>query len=672
MPLVPHHDSSPLHVSTQHPALGDEVQVRLRVPDGYGPVERVIVRSNPDHEPTWSEAVRIGSASGWDWWEATITVANPRHGYRWHLVLADGTHAALGQGGLTTLEPLDGFDFALVAGNEPPAWMDDAVLYQVFPDRFARSAAADDRPAPEWAIPVSWDTPVDPLPPGRSGQLYGGDLDGIVERLDHIDDLGVSVVYHTPIFPAESNHRYDASSFDRIDPLLGGDAAYRRLIEALHARGIRIMGDLTSNHSGSAHEWFDAAYESPGAPEGEFYYFTDAAHTEYESWLGVPSLPKFDWRSPELRRRFIEGPDSVVAKWLAEPYGIDGWRIDVANMTGRLGAEDLNADVRRILRRTMVETNPETLLLGESTNDAASDLQGDGWHGAMTYPAFTRGVWSWLGDGPNEWFFGIPTGRPRYTAREFAEQLDRFTGQIPWRVRRGCMLPLDTHDTARFATIAAEGTIPLAVGLSMTLPGIPVVFAGDEFGLTGEDGEMSRTPIPWDRLDDPEVVARIDLYRELIGLRRGSAALREGGFRWLHIDDETVLFVRETAEESVLVLASRGDVDLGLTAPALAAAGAEALFGEATLAVATDGSVDLAADGPVFAMWRLAGVDVPIRPSIEDAGSAEDASSNEGARPDEDEPAGFAPSSGLASSNEDARSAGRRTGEDGPETARRS
>jgi alpha-glucosidase len=146
----------------------------------------------------------------------------------------------------------------------------------------------------------------------------------------------------------------------------------------------------------------------------------------------------------------------------------------------------------------------------------------------------------------------------------------------------------------------------------MTLPGIPVVFAGDEFGLTGVDGEMSRTPIPWDRIDEPEVASRIDLYRQLIGVRRGSTALREGGFRWLHVDDDTIVFVRESEEESVLVLASRGDVDLGLAAPAVDATDAEALFGDATLAVADDGSVDIAADGPVFAVWRLAGVTVPV------------------------------------------------------------
>ncbi|WP_051191676.1 glycoside hydrolase family 13 protein [Microbacterium luticocti] len=618
MHLTPHHDGSSLHVSTMDPALGDEVVVRLRVPASAEPVARVLVRSNPDHEPLWVEASCDGEADGWQWWSAVITVANPRHGYRWNLVHADGGTSTLSQAGHTRLEALDATDFALVAGNPPPAWLDDAVMYQIFPDRFARSAGACSRPVPDWAIPADWDDPVEATQPGRSHQFYGGDLDGIVDRLGHIARLGATVVYHTPIFPGRSNHRYDASSFDRVDEVLGGDEAYLRLIQAVHARGMRIMGDLTSNHSGDGHEWFRAAYGHPGAPESAFYYFRDAELTEYESWLGVPSLPKFNWNSAELRRRFIEGPDSVVARWLAEPYRTDGWRIDVANMTGRLGAEDLNAVVRGILRRTMVDTNPDTLLLAESTNDAASDLTGDAWHGAMTYPAFTRGVWAWLCEAPEgAWFFGIPTGMPRYSAREFVEQLQRFTCQLPWRVRLGCMQPLDTHDTARFATWAAPGTVPLAVGLSMTLPGLPVVFAGDEFGLTGVDGEMSRTPIPWERIDEPEIAERIGLYRDLIGLRRRFQALRTGGLRWLHVDDETVVFVRESATDSVLVLASRGDVDVELPTPAvIGGAAAEAVFGDATLGVARDGSVVLSAEGPVFAAWALPGVVAPAATAV--------------------------------------------------------
>ena len=625
-PLIPHHDGSPLYVSNLAPELGETVTVRLRVPSGYGPLSAVRTRSNPDHEPEWTDAELLGSADGWDWWEAPVTVRNRRHGYRWLLVHEDGTIEWFNQTGLHRIETLDAEDFALVAHPAPPAWLFDSVMYQIFPDRFARSAQADRHPTPDWAIPAAWDDPVDPVLPGRSQQFYGGDLDGIVEHLDHLVRLGVNLLYLTPVFPAASNHRYDASSFDRVDPLLGGDEALVRLVKAAHARGIRVIGDLTSNHSGDRHEWFQAAYGHPGAPEEDFYYFLNDDNTEYESWLGTPTLPKFNWASEELRRRFIAGPDSVVAKWLKPPFNTDGWRIDVANMTGRLGDIDLNAEVRQLLRRTMEEINPDTILLAESTNDAASDLQGDGWHGAMTYPSFTRPLWGWLCEPSGEpyltaegelrtepWFFGQPIGgMPRYTAKQFADAVVRFTASIPWRVRLGNMQALDTHDTGRFATHAAPGTVPVAVGLSVTLPGVPVLFAGDEFGLTGVDGEMSRTPMPWGTEDEPDAAARLALYRDLIRLRREHPVLGTGGLRWVHVDDEGLVFVRESEEETVLVLASRGDVGVSLPAGVVpGAAYAEVLFGDATLAVADDGSVLLSAEGPAFAAWALPGVAVP-------------------------------------------------------------
>ena len=625
-PLIPHHDGSPLYVSNLAPELGETVTVRLRVPSGYGPLSAVRTRSNPDHEPEWTDAELLGSADGWDWWEAPVTVRNRRHGYRWLLVHEDGTIEWFNQTGLHRIETLDAEDFALVAHPAPPAWLFDSVMYQIFPDRFARSAQADRHPTPDWAIPAAWDDPVDPVLPGRSQQFYGGDLDGIVEHLDHLVHLGVNLLYLTPVFPAASNHRYDASSFDRVDPLLGGDEALVRLVKAAHARGIRVIGDLTSNHSGDRHEWFQSAYGHPGAPEEDFYYFLNDDNTEYESWLGTPTLPKFNWASEELRRRFIAGPDSVVAKWLKPPFNTDGWRIDVANMTGRLGDIDLNAEVRQLLRRTMEEINPDTILLAESTNDAASDLQGDGWHGAMTYPSFTRPLWGWLCEPSGEpyltaegelrtepWFFGQPIGgMPRYTAKQFADAVVRFTASIPWRVRLGNMQALDTHDTGRFATHAAPGTVPVAVGLSVTLPGVPVLFAGDEFGLTGVDGEMSRTPMPWGTEDEPDAAARLALYRDLIRLRREHPVLGTGGLRWVHVDDEGLVFVRESEEETVLVLASRGDVGVSLPAGVVpGAAYAEVLFGDATLAVADDGSVLLSAEGPAFAAWALPGVAVP-------------------------------------------------------------
>ncbi|MFY9713682.1 MAG: alpha-amylase family glycosyl hydrolase, partial [Microbacterium sp.] len=287
--LLPHHDGSPLHVSNDAPRLGDVVTVRLRVPSGYGPITDVRTRSNPDHEPEWTTAARIGTADGWDWWEAQVTVRNPRHGYRFAIEHADGRLEWLNQSGIHKLETLDAEDFALVANPAPPAWLNEAVMYQVFPDRFARSALADGRPTPDWALPAAWTDPVDPVMPARATQFYGGDLDGLTEKLDHLVELGVNLLYLTPVFPAASNHRYDASSFDAVDPMLGGDEAYIRLVEAAHARGIRVIGDLTSNHSGDRHEWFRAAFGHPGAPEEDFYYFTDEDNTEYECWLGAKS-----------------------------------------------------------------------------------------------------------------------------------------------------------------------------------------------------------------------------------------------------------------------------------------------------------------------------------------------------------------------------------------------
>lgn len=615
--LAPHHDGSPLHVSDPAPALGDTVRVRLRVPAAFGPLEWVGTRSNPNREPHFSRASLLGEADGWVWWEAPVEVENPVHHYRWLLVGADGRQHWLSQLGLSHIEPRDDDDFRLVAHDPAPAWAAESVMYQVFPDRFARSAGADVRELPDWAIPAAWGDPVDPLPPARSHQVYGGDLDGVREKLDHLVALGVDLLYLTPVFAGRSNHRYDASNFDAVDDLLGGDDALVRLVEAAHARGIRVIGDLTSNHSGHAHDWFRAASADPAAPERDFYFFHEPGYERdhgYESWLGVPSLPKFNWRSLELRRRFIEGPDSVVARYLQAPFHLDGWRIDVANMTGRLGGEDLNAEVRQTIRRTMLDVNPDTILLGESTNDAAGDFQGDAWHGAMTYTPFTRPVWSWLQEpgSPAGGGIGFALGRvPSYTGREFHAAHTRFTAGFPWRTRLATMNALDTHDTPRFATHARPGTAAVAFGLAMALPGIPVIWAGDEFGLTGVDGEASRTPMPWGSEADAAVAPVLDAYRSLVALRRSHPVLATGGIRWLAVEDDAVAFVRESASERVLVLAARAAATVGFDASALPDADVAArVYGDGRLA-ASDTAITLSTDGAAFTAWRLPGVDAP-------------------------------------------------------------
>jgi alpha-glucosidase len=608
--MLPHHDGSPLYVSTDSPSLGDVVRVRVRIPLGYGPVRGVQSRSNPNREPRYSIASVVGTTPGWDWWEAEIEVANPVHGYRFLLELSDGSVRWFNATGLHSIETLDSEDFQLVTYAPPPVWAKSTVLYQIFPDRFARSAAADSRELPAWAEQAQWtDEPIHSGPSiGR--QFYGGDLEGIEDHLDHLERLGVTMIYLTPIFPAQSNHRYDALSFDLVDPLLGGDDALISLVEAAHRKGLGVIGDLTSNHSGDAHEWFRASHLHPGAPESGFYYWLDAEQRSYVSWLGFESLPKFNWNSAELRRRFIEGPDSVVAKWLEPPYSLDGWRIDVANMTGRYLDQDLNASVRQTIRATMIEVNPDTILLGESTNDASSDFHGDAWHGAMTYANFTRPIWGWLSKPGSAAVGGIGIAlgsTPAYTGRELHAANVRFSAGFPWRVRLHNMNALDTHDTPRFRTSALDGTVPVAFGMAVSLPGIPVIFAGDEFGLVGLDGEHSRSPIPWDSVGEPATAKTIELYAKLIALRREHSALSEGGIRWLHVEDDVLVYMRESSEECVLLLAARADFDVVLDARELNGA-AEPLFGTAEFTVA-DREIRLSGVGPTFAAWQLPGIE---------------------------------------------------------------
>lgn len=600
MTVLPHHDGSATYVSHPAPDLGDRVSVLVRVPADV-PVRRVHVRTTPDGEPRFAEAVPDRrTADGDTWWRAEVEVRNPVTRYRFLLEQPDGPRW-LHQLGVSRHDVPDVTDFRLVAHPPPPAWAADAVVYQIFPDRFARSAAADRRPVPDWAVPCDWDTPVIGRGPETPYQFYGGDLDGIVERLDHLAALGVNTLYLTPIFPARSNHRYDAAAFDRVDPLLGGDEALARLAAAVHRRGWRLLGDLTTNHCGDTHPWFTTARANPAAPERGMFYFDDTGG--YESWWGVPSLPKLNWASPQLRRRFLDGPDAVAARWLRPPYELDGWRVDVANMTGRRGADDYTHEVAALLAAAVRRARPDALLVAEHAHDATGDLDRGGWHGTMNYGGFTRPVWTWLRDPdlalPD--FLGVPGGVPTRPGTQVLATMRAFAALTSWRSLAASWTLLGSHDTARIRTVvgsAERGEV--AAGLLFTLPGTPMVFAGDELGLRGVNGEDSRTPMPWHR---PERWDRRTLryYQDLVALRRALPALRHGGLRWLHAEADALVYARETPREAVLVLARRAPGEpLRLRWPAAA----NVYGGADDLAPDADGSVTLPGDGPGVQVWR--------------------------------------------------------------------
>lgn len=599
---VPHHDGSELYCSTSHPNLGETVVLRVAVHDSWK-CNRVLLRQSDSGEAFLSTSTFKESTNGWSWFEAELRMANPIVNYRWFIEKGDGSSFWLNATGVHSIDRADSEDFRIACSEEAPDWSTGAVMYQIFPDRFAKGDSGD-KPVPEWAIPADWGDEVIGSGPGTGEQFFGGDLEGIKDKLDYLADLGVEIIYLTPFFPARSNHRYDASSFDDVDPLLGGNEALASLVKSAHEMGFKVMGDLTSNHSGAAHEWFIEAKQNPDSVERTFYYFNDDG--SYESWFGVPSLPKFNWSSSELRNRFIRNANSVVAKWLSEPYHLDGWRIDVANMTGRFAEQDMFQEIGSDIRNRMSEINPDTFLMAEYTSDASMQINGSNWQSAMTYSNFSKPVLRWLAreDAETERTHLGP-GQLCIPAKQVVETYQGFIAGFPWGVRLRNMNALDTHDTPRFKFLVKPGMQRIGAAIQFTIPGMPTIFAGDELGLTGWNGENSRTPMPWDgeRETEPELV---DFYRNLIYLRKQIPTLRTGSMRWLYASDETLVFVREDENHSVLVCASRAGED-GIQIPIdsiLHRGEVNTLLGDHDLPI-VDGSYSIVVNSCEVSIWRI-------------------------------------------------------------------
>jgi len=573
----PYHDGSELYVVQRPDELGGDAVVRVRVPQE---VDSVALRWIENGEPCSVKGVEEEGG----WWRARFPVPNPNVRYRWLLSGGEVGYAWLNGLGLVFHDVPDADDFVLSLDREGPSWHLESVVYEIFPDRFASTGAGG--APPDWALPRAWDE----LPTGRGPETpyewFGGDLGGVEAHLDHIESLGANVIYLTPIFPAGSTHRYDSTTFDHVDPLLGGDEALESLTHAAHARGMRVVSDLTTNHTGDKHEWFVGG-------ERDLYLFDEDG--DYEAWWGFKTLPKLNWLSPELRRR-LQG---VARKWLQPPYALDGWRVDVANMSGRTGATDVNADVAPTLREVL---EPESLLVAENFHDYRSDFPG--WHGVMNYAGFSRPVWTWLRGDLDIPYFGLPVSMPRLGGESSVATMRAFRAGVPWQFVLHSWSILDSHDTPRFRTMSGSRARQLVgVGLQMTMPGVPMLFAGDELGLEGEWGEDARRTMPWERQDAWDT-GLLDEYRRLIALRRSSSALARGGIRYAFVDDDVIAYIRESSDERLLCLASRDEhAPVRLSLSVLGTRELERLYG-------SDAELDgddavLPAAGPAFHVWRL-------------------------------------------------------------------
>jgi cyclomaltodextrinase len=460
---------------------------------------------------------------------------------------------------------------------QTPDWVRDAIFYQIFPDRFARSLTV---PKPshldEWG--------ATPTPHG----YQGGDLVGVVERLDHLAELGVTAIYFTPIFQSASNHRYHTHDYEKVDPMLGGTPALRRLIDAAHSRGIRVVLDGVFNHASRGFFQFHDILEN-GADSAYLDWFSihqfplNAYEAEkalgYKAWWNLPALPKFNTDSPAVRE-FLWG---IGRKWI--DFGIDGWRLDVPN-------EIDDDDFWREFRSRVRAGNPEAYIVGEVWTEARRWLQGDMWDAVMNY-LFTRAcIAFFIGETVDRdelaktSFHNLdPTG-----AMAFRSAIERLLDHYHPNINAVQLNLLDSHDMPRFLTLARHdaSALRLATLFQMTYPGAPSIYYGDEIGLRGGHDPLNRGAFPWDRRETWDTGLLHDFQR-MIALRSRSVALRRGDFRFLFADDGVAVHSRQLGDETVIVAintaARTRRVDVAVTGLLEEAAGLDEVWTHETLRV---------------------------------------------------------------------------------------
>jgi len=467
---------------------------------------------------------------------------------------------------------------------KPPEWVKDAVFYQIFPDRFAQSARV---PKPSNLEP--WDSP-----PTIHG-FKGGDLLGVAERLDYLEDLGVTAIYFNPIFQSAANHRYHTHDYYQVDPILGGNAAFRELLEAAHACGIRVVLDGVFNHASRGFYQFHHAMENGGAsPYLDWFHFEEErlkageqlnAYPHalrkskqdptgvqkpvgsletygYRSWWDLPALPKFNTDTEAVRRFIFD----VARHWIA--FGIDGWRLDVPQ-------EIEDAEFWREFRRVVKSANPEAYIVGEIWKEAVSWLQGDQFDAVMNY-IFNRACLGFFGGEALD-----ATHHPggykleRLSATDFAEEIDGLLALYDWEVTQAQLNLLSSHDMPRFLTLMqgngnerhAKDSLKLATLFQMTFPGAPCVYYGDEIGMEGSDDPDCRRAFPWDEARWDRDLR--DTFRRAIALRKAHPALRRGRLLRLHADDENGIyaFARQGETETIAVVLNNSAAPYSLDVP---------------------------------------------------------------------------------------------------------
>lgn len=526
-----------------------------------------------------------------------------------HVVLgAPGDHTGCGEGVMGSEESfqLTVYD----AAYDTPAWMRDGVMYQIMVDRFCHGEGTDAlmhaKDGQNIILHEDWNE-MPFLNIAENGDnfandFFGGNLEGVRQKLPYLKQLGVSVLYFNPIFCARTNHKYDTSDYRRVDPMFGDEQALARLCKEAEALGMRVMLDGVFSHVGDDSLYFNrrgtygehvGAYRDPDSPYYKWFTFRRWPD-DYECWWGFKTLPNVNEMDEDYRRFILEDDDSVVRHWVKK--GTSGWRLDVA--------DELPGDFIEGIRSAIDAEKPGAYLLGEVWEDGSNKiaysqrrryLLGRQVHGLMNYP-FRTALLNWLAGGD---------------AAVFRDSMETIRENYPPFAFYGAMNFLGTHDTARILTLlGAEGTpktkaeraayrlsptelarglakLRLAGMLLYSFPGSPTLFYGDEAGVQGFEDPLNRGAFPWGSED----AALTDFFRTLGQLRRTRESLHSGSLRYLLARGGALAIEREHGGERTVTALNAGDTPADLTLAWDAPTAQDAMTGQRFLVI--DGKAHL-------------------------------------------------------------------------------
>lgn len=430
---------------------------------------------------------------------------------------------------------------------QTPDWVKHSVFYQIFPDRFARSIPTHQN----WILNVpieDWNAP-----PTIHG-YKGGNLWGIIKKLDYLEDLGINAIYLNPIFTSASNHRYHTIDYYQVDPLVGGNEAFLMLLKEAHNRNIKIVLDGTFNHASRGFYFFNDILENGiNSPWVDWFKITgwplapynSDRPANYASWHGIRALPEFNTNNPAVREYIMR----VGEYWIK--LGADGWRLDSADYikTPRFWQE---------FRQRIKAINPEAYIVGEIPMYASEWLDGTQFDGVSSLPFLNATTAFIVGDRQVKGHLSEYAPPPPADAAKYGEEINQLLQLYPWEIQLTQLNGINNHDTARLIDVAGgdRPSLYLATLLLLTFPGAPCIYYGDEVGLTGSYDPDCRRGFPDQKEWDEDI---LKFHRQLIKLRHNYPALRIGEYHTLYTQGQVYIFSRRLARENIIIAVNAGN-----------------------------------------------------------------------------------------------------------------